>query len=493
MRVCLIIEGAYPYIQGGMSNWVQQLMLSMPDVEFVVQSIAADRTNRKEFKYKIPPNCLEIEEIYLQDDDYVGWRTQKKLRMSDHDYAALEGLLFGSEVDWDSIFQFFNRRNVSLNALLTGKDFLGMTLSYYQKNYVRVTFTDFLWSMRSMYLPLFSILKSRPMKADFYHSASGGYAGVLGSMQRSLYQKPFLMSEHGFYTREREEEIIKADWVQGVYKDLWIDQFHKIGDCCYRYADKVTALYADARRIQIESGCSEDKTIVIPNGINPMRFNNVAQKAQDDPYINVGALLRVTPIKDVKTMIRAYALAKERCPQLKLWIMGGLDETPDYVKECMDLVRELGAQDVTFTGPIRPEDYIGKMDMMILSSLSEGQPLSILEGFTAKKPFIATNVGNCRGLLEGERDDWGPAGIVVPIMGVNKMAEAILKLANDPELRQRMGEVGSRRVRQFYDETEIMSQYRSVYDEMVRQGVSAWRVSDSNSKRSIARRESPGL
>ena len=182
MRICLIIEGAYPYIQGGMSNWVQQLMLSMPDVEFVVQSIAADRSSHKEFKYKIPQNCLEIEEIYLQDDDYIGKRTQKKLRMSDEEYAALEGLIFGAEVDWERVFRFFDRKNVSLNALLTGKDFLSMTLNYYQKNYVRISFTDFLWSMLSMYLPLFSVLKGRPIQADFYHSASGGYAGILGSM-----------------------------------------------------------------------------------------------------------------------------------------------------------------------------------------------------------------------------------------------------------------------------------------------------------------------
>ena len=274
------------------------------------------------------------------------------------------------------------------------------------------------------------------------------------------------MSEHGFYTREREEEIIKADWVQGVYKDLWIAQFRKIGDCCYRYADKVTSLYPDGRRIQIESGCPEEKTIVIPNGIDPARFSTAAPKSEDDSYINVGALLRVTPIKDVKTMIRAYALAKGRCTNLKLWIMGSLDETPDYAKECQDLVKELGVQDVVFTGPIRPEDYIGKMDMMILSSLSEGQPLSILEGFTARKPFIVTNVGNCRGLIEGERDVWGPAGIVVPIMGVSKMAEAILRLTDDPELRRKMGEIGNRRVRQFYDESDIMNRYRKVYEEM---------------------------
>ena len=41
MKVCLIVEGAYPYVNGGVSSWMQGLMLAMPDVEFVVQSIAA--------------------------------------------------------------------------------------------------------------------------------------------------------------------------------------------------------------------------------------------------------------------------------------------------------------------------------------------------------------------------------------------------------------------------------------------------------------------
>ena len=71
MRVCLIVEGAYPYVNGGMSSWIQQLMLSMPDVEFIVQSIAATRDDIKEFKYKIPDNVLEIQEVYLMDEDYV--------------------------------------------------------------------------------------------------------------------------------------------------------------------------------------------------------------------------------------------------------------------------------------------------------------------------------------------------------------------------------------------------------------------------------------
>lgn len=474
MKVSLIIEGAYPYVNGGMSNWVQTLMLRMPEVEFVVQSIAATRDQTKEFKYKIPENCSKIQEVYLMDDDYVGNKTQKRLTMTGEEYEAFESLLFGANTDWDVIIRFFAEREVSLNALLSGEDFLSMVLNYYQRHYDRIVFTDFLWTMRSMYLPLFTMLKASTLEADIYHSASAGYAGIWASLQKVRYNKPFIMSEHGIYTREREEEIIKANWVKGIYKDLWIDQFHKIGDCCYQYADVVTSLFNDARQFQLELGCEEEKTIIIPNGMDPERFADCPGKAEDDPYINVGALLRVTPIKDVKTMISAFALAKQKNERLKLWIMGDLSEAEDYAAECMQMVREMSIPDVEFTGVINAKDYIGKMDIMLLSSISEGQPLSILEAFTAKKPFVATDVGNCRGLLEGEFDDYGPAGIVVPIMGVSAMSRAILRLAEDEGLRREMGEHGFRRVRDFYDEQVCFERYKRLYDTMLSKDRSRW-------------------
>ena len=470
MRVCLIVEGAYPYVRGGMSSWIQQLMLHMPDVEFIVQSIAATREDQREFKYEIPDNCTEIQEVYLMDDDYVNDKKQSRIRMNDQQYDAFEALMFGENPDWETIIRFFGEQDVSLNAVLSGEDFLSMTLNYYEQHHNRVVFTDFLWTMRSMYLPLFTILKSRVANADIYHSASSGYAGIWASLQRVLTGKPFLMSEHGIYTREREEEIIKADWVKGIYKDLWINQFRKVGDCCYKYADRVTALYEGARQFQLDLGCPEEKTLVIPNGMDPARFANCPKKDPNDPYINLGALLRVAPIKDIKTMINAFALAKQVDPRLKLWIMGGLEEAPEYANECMNLVQALHVQDVVFTGLVNAADYIGKMDIMLLSSLSEGQPLTILEAFTAEKPFITTDVGNCRGLLEGEFDNYGAAGVVVPIMNETKLAKAILELAQDPALRQRMGEVGYRRVIEHYDEDECYMRFYNLYKEMLSKG-----------------------
>ncbi|MFR5915636.1 MAG: DUF3492 domain-containing protein [Blautia wexlerae] len=122
----------------------------------------------------------------------------------------------------------FSEKEVSLNALLSGKDFLKMTLDYYNANFRRVAFSDFL-TMRSLYLPLFTILKSRTEKADLYHSVSSGYAGIWGCMQKSFVQTS--LSDDGAWAvyRGAEEEIIKADWVSGIYKDIWIGQFKKIG------------------------------------------------------------------------------------------------------------------------------------------------------------------------------------------------------------------------------------------------------------------------
>ena len=105
-------------------------------------------------------------------------------------------------------------------------------------------------------------------------------------------------------------------------------------------------------------------------------------------------MLRVTPIKDVKTMIQAFSFAKKRVPALKLWIMGPCDEDEEYAEECFDLVETLHVADVVFTGRVNVREYLGRMDVTILTSISEGQPLTILESFAVHKPMWGT-AGNC--------------------------------------------------------------------------------------------------
>lgn len=468
MKVCIVVEGAYPYLTGGVSSWIQRMLLELEDIDFIIQTLIIDRNQTKEMQYDIPKNVIEIQEIYLFDNEYD--QTNQKIKLSSAEYDAFKSLFYGENIQWGVIFEFFHQHPISLNELLRSKDFLDLTKSFYSAHYSDLVFTDFLWMMRSMYEPLFSVLTSPLIEADLYHSLSTGYSGVLASMQKHVYDSRFLLSEHGIYTREREEELIKADWVTGSYKDIWINQFYKLSSCAYELSDKVTSLFIESKEIQIELGADHKKTLVIPNGVNMEQFEKLEGKEEQDEAINVGAILRVTPIKDVKTMISAFYLAKQSEPKLKLWLIGPLDEDPEYVEECEELIADLELADVFFTGTVNVKDYIGKMDFMALSSLSEGQPLVILEGFSARNPYITTNVGDCRNLVYGvEGDDFGDAGIVVPIMNTEKMSEAMITLAVDEELRKEMGNNGYNRAKKYHQNSDIYGRYHNLYMDLLGQ------------------------
>ena len=475
LKVCIVAEGCYPYVVGGVSSWIHSLINSFPETEFILLTIVANRSFRGKFVYDLPENLIEVHELYLEDEDWCDNRKKKSLKLNEKEYNAIRSLVLNQKIDWETLFEFFRRPNLSLNELLMGPDFFRIVMDCYNLKYNQVVFSDFLWTMRSIYLPLFHTLLMDVPKADLYHCVATGYAGVLGSMAHYFHGSRLLISEHGIYTREREEELIKAKWVKGIYKNIWIEQFRKMSRLAYDTADLVTSLYEHARELQIELGCPHNKTIVTPNGINIEGFDRLAPKqAEDEEFINIGAVLRVTPIKDVKTMIQAFAYAKSRQPRLKLWVMGPYDEDKEYAQECFDLVEAMQVKDIVFTGRINVKDYLGRMDMTILTSISEGQPLTILESYAAHKPVIATDVGNCRGLIYGEGDDFGEAGILTHIMNIEEISYAILELANNSERRIRMGENGYRRLMQRYKLSDMKKTYNSIYTDFEDRLMGGW-------------------
>ncbi len=468
MKVCIVAEGCYPYVMGGVSSWIDSMIKSFPNIEFCILTIISDRDQSGKFLYTLPDNVTEVYESYLSDCD---WSKKKKhghrTKLNKEEYRALRSVILDNHVEWDVLFDMFQNKKISVDDLLMGADFLRIVQECYDMKYPQIVFSDFLWTVRSIYLPLFLVMQTNLPKADFYHCVATGYAGLLGSMAKHKYGSGLLVSEHGIYTREREEEIIKAFWVAGIYKNIWIEQFRKMSRLAYERADKVTSLYAHAKELQIELGCPEEKLMITPNGINLERFAELPEKnAEEINWINIGAVLRVTPIKDVKTMIRAFAYAKESVPNIHLWIMGPTEEDEVYAQECFELVEALHVPDVHFTGRVDVRQYLGKMDFTILTSISEGMPLTILESYAAKRPVIATDVGNCRGLIYGESDDYGVAGILTHIMNVSEIAEAMIKLAENPQLVREMGEIGYKRVVKSYRIEQMKETYEGIYKEL---------------------------
>lgn len=463
-KICIIAEGSYPYITGGVSSWIQMLISGLSQYKFIIFSIGPKESGRRMFNYKIPENVIEIKEIFLDEINKRRPRNGKRLGINKSEKKAWENLLIGDNPDWDILFSFIKENKLkNIHTFLASKDFFDILEFAYNKKYSNMPFANYYWTFRSLIHPLLIIINQDIPKADIYHSVSAGYGGIVGSLAKFIYNKPFILTEHGIYTREREEEIIKSDWIISSFKNIWIEHFYSLSKCAYDHADKVITLFDKNKEIQMELGCNEKKIEVIPNGIEINLYSNLIKTIPKDDYINVGAIVRIVPIKDIKTMIEGFGIAKKKYDKIRLYIMGPFEEDIEYYRECRLLADNLCIKDIIFTGKVNITDYIGQMDILLLSSISEGQPLSILEGMASSKPFIATNVGSCKDLLYGNGDSYGYAGLVIPIMGSYELGKSIIELCKNKELRTDMGNNALRRVTDLYSKDRLISSYNRVY------------------------------
>ena len=467
MKICLLTEGSYPYVVGGVSSWCQMLIEGLPDYEFVVYSIGAEAKDRGNFKYKFPANLAGIQEVFLDDILNLKSTGMKEDILTGEERRLLYDLVVGEKPiavgELVPIFRDRGRFKSPLDIFMSS-DFFDVIQQVYMERYPYLPFTDFFWTLRSMLLPLFFLLQQDLPQADVYHSVATGYCGVIGAMAAEVYHKPFLITEHGIYSREREVEIIKSKWAKGDFKSVWIQYFYNLAKLSYQTADHVYTLFEHNAEIERDLGCDPGKIGIIPNGVHMERFAHIPELQTHEGPFTIGAVVRVVPIKDIVTLLRAFFLAKQQMPDARLYIMGGLEEDPDYYALCQQTVQMLRIEDVIFTGSVNVAEYLPRMDLLMLSSISEGQPLAVLEGQAAHRPFITTDVGCCRELIYGNQDDkLGAAGAVVAPMDFESMAVQIVRLGRDFELRRRMGTIGYERVRNHYTYEQFLAAYDNVY------------------------------
>jgi len=205
--------------------------------------------------------------------------------------------------------------------------------------------------------------------------------------------------------------------------------------------------------------------VIIPNGVDVDKFD--MPKEKHEGFI-IGFVGRVTRIKDVKTAIRSIRVVKDvlRNKKIKFLIIGPTDEEQDYYEECKKLSKNLFLEDVVeFLGRQNVREYYPKLDLLLLSSVSEGQPLVILEAMAAGVPIVATDVGACKEMVY---DEEGQCGIIVPPKNHIMMAKAILKLYEDAELRKVFSQNAKKIVRKKYRLDLMIKRYRDLYLHLVR-------------------------
>ncbi len=495
--ICLLLEGTYPYVRGGVSSWVHQLMVGLPQYRFALIFVGASREHYANMHFEFPPNVCHFEVHFLNDALELG--DPKECSLDAETVNTLKSLysLLGeggrapSLKQLAGLHQFLSRSSTyTADQFFYSPEIWDMITDTYRKHCPDLPFNEFFWNIRAMHAPILALLNiaaQAPM-ADCYHTISTGYAGLLGLFLRLTKDKPLMVTEHGIYTKERQIDLYQVDWIHennptiaaglddriSFIRQLWMQFFEGLGRLTYSGCLVIVTLYGQNRQKQIDLGAPPERSIVIPNGVKIERFVPLRNKRSNTIPPVLCLLGRVVPIKDIKTYIRSIGFLKEKIPNVEGWIVGPEEEDPEYATECHELVDQLGLQrHVKFLGFQNINDILPKMGLMTLSSISEGQPLVILEGYAAGVPVLSTDVGSCRELVEGRTKEdraLGSAGSIVPIASPRALADAAGELLTNEARWYQAQKSAIARVEQFYGEQTFLDSYSDLYQKVLSHG-----------------------
>ena len=492
--VCLLLEGTFPFVRGGVSSWVNEMLKAYPQIRFAIVFIGSREQDYNGAAYALPDNVVHFETHYLYE---VSAADAQRPREIEGDAAA-----FAKSAELHAALREVRGADVGTlmaemvptlgeHGALNEAQFLASRQSWefiveqYEKYCTDPSFTDYFWTVRIMHKPLWQLanVAEKLIPARVYHTVSTGYAGFLGALLHHRTGRPLLISEHGIYTKERKIDLLQSQWIRdnrgaferdisriSYFRELWVRFFEAIGKLAYDAADEIVALYEANRQRQVADGAADERTRSIPNGVDVDGLAPLVAQRVEGPHRVVALIGRVVPIKDIKTFIRAMFVASRAMPDIEGWIIGPEEEDPAYALECRALVESLGlADNVKFLGFQRIDAVLPKVDVIALTSISEALPLVVLEGFAAGIPSITTDVGSCRQLIEGFTEEdraLGAAGAVVPIANPAAFAQAVVALLNDDARWLTAQQAGLARVRRYYTKAQMTDSYRALYDKL---------------------------
>ena len=493
--VMIFAEGTYPYVRGGVSSWIHQLIVHLDSIRFGICFIGSRPEDYGEVRYEFPDNLLHVETHYMFDSLDAEVEASSRFSGEQKRYDMIRYLheeMKGKEGDLASIIadpSFFTE-TLSRSFFLHGKGSWRYLNEQYMAHCPDLPFIDYFWTIRNMHSPLWLLaeIAEKLPRCAVLHSPSTGYAGFVAALHSYFHDIPFYLTEHGIYTRERKIELLNAEWITyrtpllmkspeefNYIKHLWIEFFTRLGLFSYRRAEKIFSLFPEAQKIQWSLGAAIDKTEVIPNGVDTERLARALEERPPKVPPVISLIGRVVPIKDIKTFIRAMRIVADRIPDVEGWIVGPTDEDEEYYDECVKMVESLDLQkSVRFLGFQNILDIFPKTGLMTLTSISEGMPLTILEGFAAGIPCVATDVGSCRDLIEGgldERDrEIGIAGAVTEIANPAQLAHEYLHFLENETVWRAAQKSALERVQRSYRQESFLRQYENYYRKAMKHG-----------------------
>ncbi|MGW2640304.1 DUF3492 domain-containing protein [Streptomyces sp. NPDC001348] len=328
----------------------------------------------------------------------------------------------------------------------------------------------------------------RPLSLDWYaddslgsvdlcHAATGGPAALTGLLAGHFCEVPLLVTEYGVQLRSHYLAAGPGTAAPAVRSLL--AAFHRLlATEVYRRAAIITPGNAHARRWQERCGADRARIRTVYPGLEASRFAEAGEspdRADPDTLVWVG---RVDPAKDLVSLLHAFAEVRRTEPEARLRIVGAATghEAREYLGHCKVLAAQLfpdeatgahavGENPVSFEEIGAPEaptlaDAYAAGTVVVLSSVVEGFPISLVEAMLCGRATVSTDVG---AVVEAV----GGTGLVVPPRNPRALAEACVALLRDPERRARLGAAARARALELFTVEQNIAAFHRIYLEIV--------------------------
>ena len=296
----------------------------------------------------------------------------------------------------------------------------------------------------------------RQERTEVVHSHDA-YTSVYGTMcARIAGVRGVIASRRSWYSPHLQGRILRANRI------------------AYRFADRVVGNSPSVSRlVESEGGVKASRIVTIPNFLDPESFEPIApaerRRMLDEMGVPEGAFVvgivaRLSTVKDHGTLLRAIASLRDQIPALHLVLVGDGPERGAIESQAASL----GITDVVHLAGERtqPPNLHGLFDVSVLCSTTEAFPNSVLEAMAAARPVVATDVGGTPDAVHE-----GTTGLLVRPSDPSRLADAILRLYNEPALRVKLGNAGCAAARVGYGADAVIAKVEALYTQLAGRSV----------------------
>ncbi|MFE3324847.1 DUF3492 domain-containing protein [Streptomyces sp. NPDC059176] len=511
MRIGLLTEGGYPFATGESRLWCDRLVRGLVQHEFDIYALSRSAEQEDGGWIELPPQVQRVRTAPL-------WASEEPLGRSGPRRLCRRVVAGGGWTYGRRERQRFAHHLMELAAAVTSasgaegfadglyglaelaREHGGLPVALRSELAVRTLESacrapGALRAAHAATVPDYLVLTDqleralRPLSLDWYaddslgavdlcHAASGGTAALPGLLAKRFFGTPLLVTEYG--VQLRAHYLAAADGTLGAPVRALLGGFHRcLAQEVYRMASVITPGNLHARSWQEKCGADRDRLRTVYPGMEADRFSSVGEggdAGDPDTLVWVG---RVEPAKDLIALLHAFAEVRKEEREARLRIISAPVQGQDartYLAHCKALAAQLfpdeavdahavGDNPVAFEeigGPEAPHvaDAYAAGAVVVLSSVVEGFPISLVEAMFCGRATVSTDVGAVVEVIGG-------TGLVVPPRNPRALADACLALLRDPERRGRLGAAARARALELFTVEQNLAAFRDIYLELI--------------------------